>query len=184
MEKSIKKALSNYELLKMIKHKSNLLTYENLMHYENIDDILKDGSCIILYENRNKIGHWVCVFKNDIEIDISTNPPTVSKVKPYIEYFNSYGYKPDEEIALIDPYIRKKQGITYPHLTYLLWKSGLPISYNEHKLQKSLPGINTCGRWCAARLILKNIKLEQFVKLWRGTLPKDAQVTLFTKYLE
>ena len=58
-------------------------------------------------------------------------------------------------------------------------KTGLPIVYNEKRLQKSAPHINTCGRWVLARLWLSDMVLEDFQKIFNHR-NSDELVTRFT----
>ena len=163
---SISKALSNFDILRGLHNMVNVVTYENLMHCQNIDDVLKNNCVVIFYESRTGMGHWVCVFKND---------------NGY-EFFDSYGKKPDESVNFNDDYIRNEKGITYPHLTYLLYKTKKPIVYNEVQLQKYGHGINTCGRWVMSRLALNVLPQEEFAKLFtKNGIPPDKLVSILTK---
>lgn len=155
----MEKPLSNHDIMRALDYQTNIITYENLMNVKNIDEILKNNTCVIFYEGKD-IGHWVCVFKT----------------KNGYEYFDSYGNIPDHNLKKKDNYFRKK----IPHLTWLLYRTGKPIEYNNYKLQEYNKNINTCGRWVIARLLLKKMPLKKFVKLFRtGNIPSDILVTLF-----
>lgn len=162
------KTLSDSDILKAIKNRANLMTYRELKKYKTLDEALgPHGALVLLYETKDNFGHWVGVFKRT---------PTL------VEFFDSYGYKPDDEIKFIPDYFRKVNDLDYPHLTALLYKSGYKISYNEHKLQKLKNDVNTCGRWVVARLIMRDLPLNEFVKMFKERgVSSDTIVTLLTK---
>ena len=60
-------ALSDKQLMKLVKGRANLILYPDLHKYETIDEVLEPfGAAIILYVARtepNIYGHWTCVFK-------------------------------------------------------------------------------------------------------------------------
>jgi hypothetical protein len=169
MKNAIGKALSNTDIMDLIKHKANLMTYRKLKKYKTLDQALgKHGALVLLYETQENFGHWVCVFKRG----------------DLIEHFDSYGMKPDDEIKFIDSYFRKRHNLHIPHLTALLYESPYKISYNEHKLQKHKEDVNTCGRWVIARLLLRHLPLKQFSKMFKNkSIEPDKLVTFFTEIL-
>lgn len=166
MENQIKKlesyALSNHDILRITNNKCNVLTYDELTKFPTLDNALgKNGSMVILYGN-DQMGHWC----------------TVNKIKDdLVEFFDPYSVKPDKEFNWIrDDYKR------YPFLSKLMKESPYRLSYNHYKFQKFADGINTCGRYCALRVLLKNLSLEQFKKVL--TNPKydsDFLVTALTE---
>jgi hypothetical protein len=48
------------------------------------------------------------------------------------------------------------------------------LSYNEFRLQKELPSINTCGRHCCVRLLLKDLSLQQYVSYLSDRYPNQS----------
>ena len=164
-----KKTLSNHEILEKLENKANLMTYSDLMQYDNLDDALgQHDALVLLYETKENFGHWVAIFKRG----------------NLIEHFDSYGYFPDDELDFIPDYFREIEGIDYPHLSYLLDKSPYKLSFSEHKLQKHKEDVNTCGRWVIARLLLRHLPLKDFEKLFKGKeFDPDFIVTLFTELI-
>ena len=70
MEKqNINYALSSDDLYRILENKTNIIDYKKLYNINNIDDVIKDGSCIILYTTGEKegitFGHWCCVLTNE-----------------------------------------------------------------------------------------------------------------------
>lgn len=164
------KALTGQNLLQLVNYKCNMLTYPQLTEYNTIDDALgKHGTLILLYETRNNFGHWVCLFKRD---------------KNTIEFFDSYGLLPDDELKFIPDHFRMISEQVLPHLTSLLYHSGYKVIYNEHRLQRKLRDVSTCGRHVACRINFKNKTLEDYVKMIKSTgYDPDTFVTLLTYYI-
>lgn len=159
-------ALSNYDILQMINYKSNLMTYPELTKYDNLDEALgKYGALVLLYETKQNYGHWVCIFKVN---------------KNTVEHFDSYGYKPDDELKFIPNYFRKLNNEWYPHLTSLLYYSKYTVIYNEYRLQKKKKGINTCGRWVVTRLNYRMIPQDVFANFFLEYKDPDKLVTYLT----
>ncbi len=163
------KALSNNEILELVKGKANVVTYPELVNYKSIDQVLgSHGAAILLYESKKGYGHWIAIIKRD----------------DLIEHFDPYGYFPDDELKEIDINFRKKNNEYYPLLTKLYYDSPYQISYNQYKLQKMDKGTATCGRWAAIRTIFKELPLDDFVDLFKvkGIDPDDL-ATLLTYYI-
>lgn|SRR5574337_1618016 len=161
------KALSNDEIYKLLNGKVKILVYPELSKFKNIDQLLSPHGCaIILYQTKKNFGHWIALIKQG---------------KNIIEHFDSYGIKPDGELKFVKSYMRKELGQEYPHLTYLLYHSPYQLSYNQYRLQKMQKHISTCGRWSVARCILKDVPLDQFVKLFKvKNYTPDDVVTMLT----
>lgn len=167
-------ALSNSEVLKLVDGKANVILYPDLYKYNTIDEILNPyGACILLFEAKPSYGHWCCLFKNRNNL---------------IEFFNPYGGFPDDSLEYIPERFRKISNQDYPHLSWLLINSPYDLSYNEFKFQKHNEAIKTCGRWCALRLLCRNMDLydfhkmiEYYTKLFNIT--GDEFVTLLTMYI-
>ncbi len=152
IKKAEKKSLTNEDIMKLCNGKVNIMTYENLTSYDNIDKCLEPyGALIMLYETRNNYGHWVCILKHK---------------KKKLEFFDSYGLMPDDELKFVPNNFREINNMMYPHLTYLLEKSGCNIEYNHTKLQSKLDDVNTCGRWVSMRVNMRNYALPKFVNFF------------------
>ena len=99
--------------------------------------------CIILYEDNLDRGHWV----------------GLSKYEGKYEHVDSYGLKPDKELAWIN---MKKRRLLYedaPFLSNLLKHQHLV--YNTVRYQELDSGVNTCGSHVVHRLCrLKNRKMD------------------------
>lgn len=125
------------------------------------------------------IGHWVGLCRT---VDEDRNDS--------INFFDSYGIIPDDEKKKIDRYFMNLIGTTENYLTKLLWNArkdyDLIIEYNQIPFQKMSKTINTCGRWVATRLIMRDISMKDFQEFMKKMKkqydrPYDEIVTLLTQ---
>lgn len=173
MDDKQKVSLSNHDIYNLLDGKTNILTYPELMEYDNINDVLDPyDSCVILYLNRDNYGHWC----------------TITRSNGKISFFDPYGGKnlPDQELKSIPHHFRNESGQTYPHLTYLLYKSNSPVEYNEHKYQQFDDQVNTCGRHAVCRSLYKDLDSDQYYELMKSLAKKnnmtyDEVVTMITE---
>jgi hypothetical protein len=124
-------------------------------------------ACIILYRTSENQGHWCCVWEN----------------KEGINFFDSYGLVPDDQLGFIPRHMQHPLGQDFQHLTKLIYESGLPVHYNEYMLQDYDDNtISTCGRWCIVRLQYPNIGVEEFKDIFKNkSLTPDQIVYELTK---
>jgi hypothetical protein len=130
-----------------------VIKYSELDNYSTINDLLPNNKDfrIILIESKINEGHWTAVMKyNNI-----------------IEYFNSYGSKPEYDFKFIPSFTKHLLGQGGNLLTKLLKskEKGQKVYYNKKKFQKIADGINTCGRWVTARILamLVGYELDDFI---------------------
>jgi len=122
---------------------SKILKYAELDQFRTMEELLPkevDYRIILIEQNPNS-GHWCCILRYG----------------KTIEWFDSYGLKPDGELNFISKIKNKLLGQDVKHLTFLFndavqreWN----CIYNKKKLQKLKNGINTCGRWCLLRITM------------------------------
>lgn len=144
-------ALSGKNIMDLMNNNCKILTYGELANYDDIFDAIgESGNLILLYQTRQSYGHWCALF---------TTPRNT------IEFFDSYGTLPDDELLLIDPYFRLISNQNLPHLTALLYDSDMRIEYNNHELQGKGKDIATCGLWAVLRVLTKNMHIDSFNKL-------------------
>jgi hypothetical protein len=130
-----------------------VIKYSELDNYATINDLLpKDKDFrIILVESQYNQGHWVAVLKYG----------------NIIEWFNSYGTKPEYDFKFIPTFTKHLLGQGGNLLTKLLKtkNKGQKVYYNKKKFQKIIDGINTCGRWCVARILAMRCgyELDDFI---------------------
>ena len=172
-------ALSDKEVLKLVDGKCNVILYPDLHKYQSIDQVLDPyGSCLLLFAAQvkpNYYGHWCCINR----VENNNNK---------IEFFNPYGGYPDDSLNYISGEIRRESNQDLPYLSELLLKSPYDLSYNQYKFQKHSDHIKSCGRWCALRILLKNLSLIEFNNLIKKLTKKfkltnDQLVTILTMYI-
>jgi hypothetical protein len=148
------------------------MTYEDLDKYESIEQVFNEWKAtIILYETMKNFGHWTLLLKHSNNI---------------LEFFDPYGLNVDEELNFNNNfYVRTHNNIQVPHLSYLINKSGYELITNKKKLQQFLEHINTCGRWCSGRVILRDVPLIEFQKLFTNNInhTPDFWISAYTYLL-
>lgn len=187
-------ALSNRDLtdfLRLHGLSTKISLYPEVCRARHIDDLLdpETGTGILLIESRPSYGHWCCLTRGT-----RGNHPDL------LEFFNSYGNSsgkagknsfggwPDDAVARVlemNPEFAKSVNEDKPYLSRLMIESGYPLSYNEFRLQGSAPDIRTCGRHCLARILFRDMPLEEYVVELRQCAKKmnttpDGIVTILT----
>lgn len=143
--------LSDDDIRHITKGRCNILKYEQLKDMKSLDEVFEPhGSAIILYETAKDFGHWVALIREP------------GRQKNVIEFFDSYGLAPDDELKMVPSYFRNESNQNYPHLTWLIEHSPYQCQWNEIDFQESKNNVNTCGRWAAARVLWRNVRLNQF----------------------
>jgi hypothetical protein len=180
-----KNPFSTEEIVNLCKGKVNVITYKDLEGVKNIDQILKPwNACIILFETKEHFGHWTAILKYKQDKQghtVKDNEPG----KWAIEYFDSYGMKPDDELDYVPDNLKSKLGEDRTHLTKLLLDSGYPIIYNKIPLQEMKGQISTCGRWVGARVNFRHIDLGKFCKAFLNQkMSPDEWITAMTSFVD
>lgn len=119
------------------------LLYDELVKFSNLYQLMDLGAVVVLLQieapRAPKVGHFIVL------LDHGT----------HYEHFDSYGLTMDQETSITQEH----------HLTNLFKTTRKPIKDNLKKLQTLRQDINTCGRWVVARLLLRQLELEPFLKL-------------------
>ena len=142
---------------------SKVLKYSDLDNYKSIDELLPNEKdfVIVLTENKKNEGHWCCLLKYN----------------GLLEWFDGYGGKagkPDGELSFISKAMNIFLDQDDRYLTKILKESGRKIIYNKEPYQALQDGVNTCGKWVIARIMMM-----QF-----GYTLKDFQDKLKEKIIE
>ena len=174
MNEKQKIALSNYEVNDILKDKTKILTYQYLNKIDNINELLEPyKNFILLYLSKPKFGHWVCVLKHPDRI----------------EFFDPYGgtYEPDVELDEIDNHIKKITNQDFPYLSQLIYDSRYPVEFNNYQFQQYGDDIQTCGRHCIMRVLLKDLLLDDYYEFMNELSRKfninfDQIVTIVSEY--
>lgn len=149
-------SLSDLQLADIIGFPISIISYSDFHLYDNIYECFGSYDCfIVLYQREQNYGHWCCVLLH-----------RDSNQTPYkVEFFDSYGVPVDLQLDQIDPKFRKAHNMDRTHLGWLIYDSKLKIEYNHYPLQYKSPDINTCGRWCAMRILSHHIMtLDEFIQ--------------------
>lgn len=92
-------SLTDQEVIDLVKGKAKVVTYDQLRTFckvKNIDDLLKPhGAVFLLYQQQKNHGHWVALFRRENR-----------KGNVEIEFFDSYGIFPDEQLFWTDKTVR------------------------------------------------------------------------------
>lgn len=132
-----------------------VMKYSELSSYNDIDELLpadKDFK-VILTEQQVNQGHWCCIMR----------------YKNIYEWFDGYGVKFDGQFRYINTITKHLLGQGGNPLTKLLKdatkKQGKKVYYNKRRFQVIDDNINTCGRWCVARILamLVGYELDDFI---------------------
>lgn len=178
------RSFTDEDVKRLCDNKVKIVTYTELYNYGTIEELLSPYGCVILlYLTRENYGHWVFVQRLRGQSDT-------------LEHFDSYGYAIDDELFMVPDSQRSEQefkdrsGQSRPYLTELIQKSPSikHVIYNRQKLQSSertsAGSVNTCGRWCGMRCVLRDTPLEVFQKLFIGQqLEPDDYVTLISMFI-
>jgi hypothetical protein len=169
-------SLSNDDINEILEPDTKIISYPKFCEMSSIDEAFDEiGRCVFLFLTESESsGHWLCMFK---------------RPNNTIEYFDSYGGKPEAQREWLSQEQLDDLGEGEPCLMNLLKASGAKVYYNTVKYQKDKDDINTCGRWITARLICKDMSNQQFYNMVQeqmkemGVKSPDDWVSLFTHSL-
>ena len=107
-----------------------------------------DGNlpAIILYEFEPYSGHWSLLLNTVDEEGL-----------PAIEFFDSYGMLPDQVMKVV----KKTHN---PKVVRWLLKNAKNVAYNNHRYQGAGGAIQTCGRHCVNRYLMKHLSSDEYYK--------------------
>ena len=144
-------SLSNTDINDILEPDTKIFSYPEFAKTTNIDQAFDGlGRCVFLFLTESpSVGHWCCMFKRN----------------GYIEYFSSYGDPPEAERSWVTQEQLDALGEDKPYLMNLLQNSRSKVYYSTHQYQKEKKDYNSCGRWCVARLICKDLSNQQFYNL-------------------
>ena len=172
----LKQSLSDDDIRNFFNDKIKIVKYSELQNMESIDELLEPYlRCIILFEITGfNNGHWTL---------LQQCYDTKNK-KPYILFFDSYGYSPENEISIIPIQFKRESNQERGYLLKLLYNQPQEIHYNNYRLQKIKKGINTCGKYCCVKGKYPFVDEHDFEKILRSTdLDPDYLICLLYKKL-
>lgn len=138
------------------------IVYDDLGKFKNIEELMNLGAVIILLQieskNAPKVGHFILLLDHN----------------SHYEHFDSYGLSMDEELNITQEH----------HLSNIFKRSTKRIIDNSVRLQTFREDVNTCGRWVVARFLLRQLELQDFIKLIKYFVrPSDDLVAAMTLLL-
>ena len=153
--------VTNFDILAIFKN-AKIVRYAVLDKFKDIYELLPNRMdfVFLLTESEKNSGHWTLIIRDDDTFE-------------YFDYILDY----------IPKYMNKKLGNNYGEDLGKMIKSIKATDkfvYNKIKFQKEQEGINTCGRWCIARLSLflsDDLNLKEFTTLMK-TKAKNLKMTL------
>lgn len=153
--------LSTKEIMKLLNNKVKIVIYPDIIKYKSIEDLIgKHNSLILLYLTTEQFGHYTCLFKN----------------KDGIQFFDSYGYFPDDQLKFVPSRLSPKMYGYHKILLYLLSQTNNKIFYNQYRLQSLNKKIATCGFWCVYRLRNKELTENEFYNIFKNEKDPDLLV--------
>ena len=169
--REISRPLSSEQIIKYIPG-INIVIYPDLIKYNSIDELLgKIGACILLYMTNKNFGHWTLLFKRD---------------RDNLEFFDSYGTLIDDEIKKLN-YESGVQLNDFHALSIMILSSPYKnLICSRTQLQCWNPMVQTCGRWCVVRYLMKDMDIDDFISFFYkfNKNIRDAIVTLMTMELK
>jgi hypothetical protein len=107
------------------------------------------GRLVLLYLTEDALsGHWTCLIKKG----------------PTITFHDAYGLKPDSELRWLTKAKRQWLHEQEPFLTRLLKRSRSTVVYSPYHLQSNSHAVATCGKHCIARLLNKDMGIDEFAQ--------------------
>ena len=154
--------LSGKDIHQITKGACNPMAYHELENVTDIEQLFnKHDAVMLLYESEENSGHWVTLIKHSDSI---------------LEFFDPYGLTIDKELKLSKYNLRLHQGQVVPHLTHLIEQSKYKVISNTTRLQRFFNAVNTCGRHCAVRVLLRDTPLKEYVALYKKTKHYDPDI--------
>jgi hypothetical protein len=142
--------LNGFEIQKL-NPDAKIITYDQLDKIFNIDELFNNtNKIIILYLLTSKSsGHWVTLFRNEFGIN----------------FFDSYGHKPDYQIDCLTDAQLKDFNEKKSRLLTLLNRDCDYIYYNDFRLQGK--DTMTCGCFVSHRLNNAELSDENYISLFK-----------------
>lgn len=155
----IKVSLSDSDIMEFFDNKIKIYKYSELENIHSIGELLDEFLlCIILFEITDvNIGHWTLLQQCYDE----------KRNLPYILFFDSYGYTPENELSVSR--VNKLTGQERGYLMKLLYNQPQEVHYNNFRLQKIKKNYNTCGKWCCVKGLYPFLDENEFASLLRST---------------
>jgi hypothetical protein len=180
--------LTDADMKRLIPFEVPIFHYSQLKSLNSVFELTSLNNAAIIYfeterQGGTMCGHWTCLTMSPKSKSIdSTNDLSFS-----INFFDSYGVKPDDEKEEISEENLRISGMVQDVLTKLLYDASddITIEYNEKPLQSRKKGVNTCGRHVVARIMAVDTPLDQYQRFMRlkGSSADDKVMEITTPIL-
>ena len=162
--------LSNEDIERLLHSDVSIIDYSEFKNIDKIEDIFKkSNNVVVLYRWSLRIGHWVALIRHSNYL---------------IEFFDSFGSKPDGPLLHWSPALRQEiLGQDKPYMNILLYKwmsqnRRHKLLYNEYTFQSK--SFSTCGRWVVFRIWHADMPLSKFIKKYKD-LDDDDIIAIINK---
>jgi hypothetical protein len=153
LEQNISEKMNGDELIKLLNNTCDITPYSRIKQYRNVDEMLGNyKQTIILYEYEPRSGHWVVLYRNN---------------KNKLCFYDSLGNKVDELNKDINKF-RSNMGIPLVNNDLKNLIGFEKVINNTTEIQEDSEEVNTCGCYCVARLLLKQLDNKQFNTLFKN----------------
>jgi hypothetical protein len=154
-------ALSDKDLLRLLDHRARIVLYPELRGMGSLDEVLGPyGAAIILFLSQPNYGHWCWLIRG-----VGGDPGLVEFGNPYGQDSDGVGGYPDDSLDLLERRWAASSGQDVPWLSLLMMRSPYHLSYNQYDFQSRAKNIKTCGRHCAARILYRNLELDEYADM-------------------
>ena len=173
IKKNISTPMSDQDLINELgsQFRDNIFLYSDLQKYNSITELLPTDKSfkILLVRDQPNSGHYVVILRYG----------------DTIEWFDSFGLYPSNELNYIDSNENQQLGQTKGLLKSLLDQAindGFQVVYNKLKMQEFSTDnkvISVCGRFCCLRIIMLlkyNYDLRKFL-LFMEDLRKNYRLS-------
>lgn len=164
-------SLSDGDIRKLLGAGTTVLLYPQLQDMQSVP-FDRNGICVVLYLTENDhTGHWTLLLQRS-----STE----------IEFFDSFGLPPDGDARWLNSQKRASLGESQQLIQAVLRRMkvenpSLQVYYNTRDFQSKQEGVDDCGRYVAARALLRHLSLDQFgAEVDASGMSPDEWVVRFT----
>lgn len=167
LQRKIAYSLSNYDILKLTNYETTIHEFPDLIHMDSLHELFgQSGAAVILIETATNRGHWICCLESN----------------GTFEWFDSYGLRYGAEMKYVSEEFKEQSGEHKSVIDRLIKNSDYShIIYNGIQLQDFSKEDNSCGRFCAVRVNMRDMPLKEFQKYLtsqKGLTPTDVVVSL------
>jgi hypothetical protein len=172
LSEAVAHPLSSSEISRLVGPEATVTTYDRAFGSDLRSDLAKSPgrAVVFLWRSEPAYGHWMAAFEG-------------SSHTPYI--FDSYGKREPDSWARGSG--AAALGQAEPLLLQGLLESDYPrLHWSEWPLQILSPEVQTCGRWAAVRIALRDLGVKDFASASRAAareigVSPDEMVTAVTQ---